>query len=240
MKVWKFGGHVMRTLFVAVAFLICIAGQPALAGIAASQIDRVVVVTGTGTGVGGMPISRYTPHLLLRGGAAIRNPRSAPEQIDIQTMRTSSPNNVGTWQIQGGELVLNFPGMQQPRRVKPNKFYTAIPARAGESLTGKYRTVSGGGNSALGGNFSVISTGEYTFYADGRFERGSSTGVGGSGVAGRATGSDGGRYRLNGYTISLMGAGGQAQNAFFVFGANPSGSKSTEIIYINASAYLRR
>jgi hypothetical protein len=236
----KVRGRAMKTFLVVIAHLICIVAQPVHAGITPSQIDRVVVVTGTGTGVGGMPIYKYDPYVLLRGGAAIRNPRSALEQIDIQSMRASSPNSVGTWQLQGGELVLNFPGMQQPRRVKPNRFYTAIPARAGESLTGRYRTVSGGGNSALGGSFSVMSTGEYTFYADGRFDRGSNTGVSGTGVAGRASGTSGGRYRLNGYTATFIGANGQTQNAFFVFGANPNGSKTTDVIYINASAYLKR
>jgi hypothetical protein len=229
-----------KIICVTALFLIFAVGPSAHAGISASQIDRVVVVTGTGSGVGGMPIYTYVPYVLLRGGVAIRNPRSALEQIDIQSMRSSSPNSVGTWQLQGGELVLSFPGTQQPRRVKPNRFYTAIPARAGESLTGRYRTVSGGGNSALGGSFSVMSTGEYTFYADGRFNRGSNTGVSGTGVAGRASGMGGGRYRLNGYTASFTGANGQIQNAFFVFGANPNGSKTTDVIYINASAYLKR
>jgi hypothetical protein len=187
-----------------------------------------------------MPIYTYMPYVLLRGGAAIRNPRTALEQIDVQSMRSSSPNSVGTWQMQGGELVLSFPGMQQPRRVKPNRFYTAIPARPGENLTGRYRTVSGGGNSAMGGSFSVLSTREYLFFPDGRFERDTNTGVSGAGVAGRASGAGEGRYRLNGYTASFTTANGQTQNAFFVFGAKPNGSKTTDVIYINASAYLRR
>jgi hypothetical protein len=213
------------------------------ADVAKLQVERVVVVTESGSGVGGMPIYVYTPYLLLRGGVAIRRPQSALDQIDIQSLRSSSPNSVGGWQAEGSELVLSFPGMRQPRRVKRNAFYVAIPAKAGEGLSGEYRTVGGGGNSALGGGLSIISSRSFRFFSDGRFERVNLAGASASGdprIAGRSGSADTGRYRLDGHTISLIDTSGRTQRAFFAFGANPDGTKTTEVIYINAVSYLRK
>jgi hypothetical protein len=180
--------------------------------------DKVIISQEYTLGVGGMMIVEFRPYLLFKDGDILRNPREAPADLDIGRSRAERPKSWGRYQIVGGKIQAQW-GDGKSQSI--DKWWVARPAKNGARLSGLYRSISGGGNTALGGSAMVVSSNQIQFNADGsfsdeRFGGGSSSSSGVSVTAG-AKQRGGGSYRLDGYTIELKTTDGRAQRLLFFF-----------------------
>ena len=150
---------------------------------------------------------------LFRNGTVVRNPIGA----DIESERAVHPKEVGTFQLQGGNLMMNFAGTPQTARFESENggcfgwdagsFCPAEVFKPGATLDGVFE-----GGASVGGG-AVMSSTAITFHADGSYTRESAasfkTTTSASTVSGGSTGADKGRYRIEGTALHLMPEGGK-------------------------------
>lgn len=168
--------------------------------ISSTAIEEVVFDLSYSYGVGGAVYPKYTPLYLFKGGAACRCSDLAPGDVDVQALRRSRPEDVGTWRKSGGKYLVTYadgesddldPSIGPPAPVPNGRLF------------GRFGSISGGGNTALGGSSIVIASKDYDFRKDGTFYQ-ESFGGGGNGVvtAGSKRGALG-QWRLDGPTLTL-------------------------------------
>jgi hypothetical protein len=165
-----------------------------------------------------MMIVEFRPYLLFKDGAILRNPRESPADLDAGRSRAEQPKSWGRYKIVGGKIQAQW---SDGKSQSINKWWVARPAKSGARLSGLYRSVSGAGNTALGGGAMVVSGSRIQFNADGsfgdeRFGGGSNSSAGVSTAAG-AKRRGGGSYHLDGYTIELKTSDGRSQRLLFFF-----------------------
>ncbi len=101
--------------------------------------------------------------------------------------------------------------------MQSSTFYRTFAASPGETLSGTYRSVGGGGNTSLGGDVMVVDARSITFDSAGRFESASTKGGSGPNSVTGATSQNAGSYRLNGHTIEMRYADGRSVTTGFYF-----------------------
>jgi hypothetical protein len=220
------------------------------AGVTGRNWDRVAGVyfrSTTAIGVGGMPYPDYAPVVLFADGSFYEPDEAPIEDLDLAAERRQHPRRWGRWTQSGERYVLtDGEGRSDDYQLQGGNFFRAFPAPAGGTLAAAYKRVSGGGNSAVGGEVTIAIASTIAFAPDGRFADGTSVGALGSGDTsgvGTSAGSDrrgGGRYTLSGHTLVLTGADGQVRRRFFAFGS--SGTPATidrDMLFIGDSSYVK-
>lgn len=119
-------------------------------------------------GVGGAAYPVYKLVVLFADGVACQCLEVAVDDIDVEAIRRESPERVGSWTRSGADYVVRWTGVSKPETLKvsvgPPK-----PLPGSSSLRGKYQSISGGGNTALGGGVISASVKDLQFFADGSF-----------------------------------------------------------------------
>ena len=191
------------------------------------QVEGVYFRSTTGVSVGGMVTIDYEPLILLRDGSYYEIDDAALEDVDLAAERQAKPRRFGRWTRSGAGFDLTGTGGKPiSYRLQDGSFFKAFPAGAGETLSRGYRRLSGGGNSALGGDVTIAGSSRYDFRPDGSYGRGGSVGATNSGATtgvgsalGRRRAPEGGRYALDRHTLTLTGADGRVRRHFFAFGS---------------------
>jgi hypothetical protein len=176
---------------------------PASAG-GSDRIVDVVLETGYEMGYGGMMTVVFRPRVLYKDGTYTS---------DANTPLQPQPRIDGRWRRggKGFELVGND-GKQASIAAKMR----ARPARAGQSLDGSFRSMSGVGSPNTG--VPVVATWkDLVFSPDGTLRDQRGAGVSGDGVAASSQSAESMRYRLDGYTITLTRADGSSETRLFYF-----------------------
>jgi hypothetical protein len=194
-------------------------------GLKPAQIKGVVISLSYRMGVGGYMYGFYDPYLLLTDGSIYEDPRISPYQFDVAKSKQLEPKKWGTWKQAGEMILLSWPDKERPRdRIDTfrKSWFWAKPATNGEKITGSYGTISGGGNTAFGGNVMVSSSANLTFNNSGQFTMLSvagGTNSGDFGVSSTAYSSKegAGTYLLNGYSIEMRFNNGKVQRQLFYF-----------------------
>ncbi|RVU15107.1 hypothetical protein EOE48_21085 [Methylobacterium oryzihabitans] len=190
-------------------------------------VEGVYFRSTTGFGVGGLMIVDFEPLIVLRDGTYYEIGDTALEDVDLAAERAARPRRFGRWRKAGESFVLtDSRGNANDYKPGDGSFFPAFPASAGESVGRAYRRLSGGGNSAMGGDVAVAVESRYDFRPDGSYGRGGSVGAINSG-AGTGVGSsvsrrrapEGGRYALDRHTLTLTGADGRSRRLFFAWGS---------------------
>ncbi|MEL6860777.1 MAG: hypothetical protein AAGL11_02985 [Pseudomonadota bacterium] len=165
-----------------------------------AAMEKVVFDLSYSYGVGGAVYPKYAPLYLFKGGAACRCSDLAPGDVDVHALRRSRPEDVGTWRKSGGKYLVTYADGESDELDPAIGPPATIP---NGRLFGRFGSIGGGGNTALGGNSIVIASKDYDFRADGTFSQ-ESFGGGGNGVvtAGSKRGSVG-QWRLDGATLTL-------------------------------------
>lgn len=168
--------------------------------ISSGAIEKVVFDLSYSYGVGGAVYPKHTPLYLFKGGGACRCSDLAPGDVDVQALRRSRPEDVGTWRKAGGKYLVTYADGETDE-LDPSIGPPAIIP--GGRLFGRFGSIGGGGNTALGGNAIVIASKDYDFRANGTFYQ-KSFGGGGNGVvtAGSKRGALG-QWHLDGATLTL-------------------------------------
>ena len=215
-----------------------------------AQVEGVYFKAYTSFGVGGMVTVDYEPLVLFRDGSYYEIEGDALEDVDLAASRHAKPIKWGRWAraADGGFTLTDSRGRASQTRLQGGSFFKAFPAEAsGNRLAAKYSRVSGGGNSALGGELTIAAKRDLTFAADGRYMSAGSAGAIGSGdISGVGTATYSrrppggvGRYRIERYTITLTEPNGQARRQFFAFGSHHTPAQlDTDMIFVGDRVFV--
>jgi len=193
-------------------------------------------------GVGGMMIQDFQPVVLFRDGSYYRVEGPALEDIDLAAARASKPVRWGRWQKSGtGYVLIDEKGKaSKPLLLQDGQFFKAYGAEAGGGKLGAiYTRVSGGGNTALGGDTIIASQTDLSFAPDGSFSREAGGGGSNSGqwtgasVATSSRSASAGRYQIRNHTITMTQPDGSTKREFFAFGSQKTPPRiDTEMMFI--------
>ena len=165
-----------------------------------ADLERVVFDLSYSYGVGGAVYPKYAPLYLFKDGGACRCADLAPGDVELAQLRRTRPEDVGTWTRAGADYAVTYADGERDTLDASIGPPALIP---NGRLAGRFGSIGGGGNTALGGNTIVIASKDYEFRPDGTFYQESFGGGGNSFVYAGASRSTLGRWRLDGATLSL-------------------------------------
>ena len=210
-------------------------GVPGKQYVSSSQIVGVYLNENYTSGVGGMVVLEYDPVLLLRDGTAYEDFDVPPTELNIASFKKARPRRVGRWTKTAAGYSVRFNGDKSSSDLKAS--FKVKPAAAGQKLSGEYRTIGGGGNTALGGDVMVAYSNTYVFDRNGRFSGERAGGGGNSGVTVATSSKNAGTYTLSGYALRLKYNDGRVVRQLFYFYPDED-SKGKPVIGIGNSAYI--
>jgi hypothetical protein len=217
----------------------------AKAAVARAKIAAVPIKSGLGrpieatlldleyiSGVGGMVLPDYRPIVLFKDGTAVRNFEQPVADIDVANFVKAQPNDVTRWTRVAGGYSIQWPDENEADVIKdtterPKVFPT------GHRLNDYWKRLSGGGNTAMGGDVMVAVSNGYRFYADGRFSTDSAVSGSAPGVVTGSTGKDGGTYTLSGSTLMLTYGNGTIKKFSLYYG----GAINDPVLWLGGSSY---
>lgn len=214
-----------------------------------NQVDGVFFRAFTTFGVGGTVITDYEPVILFKDGSYYEIEGDPLEDVDLAASRRAKPRNWGRWSKTGRTYnFTNSQGRASDAELQNGNFFQSFPGEAsGGKLAAKYTRVSGGGNSAMGGEMTISSQSDLTFAADGRYTRASSFGAIGSGsisgvgtsVASRNRAAGVGSYKIDRHTITLTEPDGSSTRQFFAFGSRGDPAQPAQnMLFIGSRVYI--
>ncbi len=213
------------------------------------NVDGVYFRSTSGVGVGGMVTISYEPLILFKDGTYWAIGDVALEDADLAAERSAKPAGWGRWSRRGGTFALtDSDGRTDDHPLAQGTFFKALPARADDTIAGRYEHLSGGGNSALGGEMTIAIQNEITFAGDGRFTTDSDVGALGSGATSgvgvsagssrRMTGM--GQYRLEHHSLILRHPDGRTERKFFAFGSQDDPPRvDRDMLFIGDTVFLK-
>lgn len=180
-----------------------LAAWPLLAAADGARIEAVVLRPGHGTGLNGMITVEYRPAVLFGDGTWT---------ADAARALGGSARPDGRWEKAGAGWRLT--AQRDGKVVEVPAKLAARPAAPGATLEGEYRAIGGVGSALM--NVPVVAAAKtLRFHRDGRVQReqaaGSTTAVA---ATSSRSGSEG-RYRLDGWAITLEGADGRSERQLF-------------------------
>jgi hypothetical protein len=185
--------------------------------------------------------------VLLKDGRAFSDFGRPPAYIDAAADALKEPGNWGRWTRVGSEINIRWnDGETSTVPVTGDNFMTGGPKTM--RLSGQYRHVSGGGNTAFGGGNSFLSQSSYTFFPDGTFSSDSSSsfsvgpgaGADGATATGGTTGGGvRGRYDVDGYTLKLTYPDGRISRLSFAAYTQEMGDIERGTLMLNGTVYFR-
>lgn len=195
-------------------------------------------------GVGGMAGMDFEPIILFKDGSYVEIRDAALEDMDIGADRQARPRSWGKWNKAGAAFVLTgVSGKANTYELQQGQFFKAYPASAAKLLPA-YKCLSGGGNSALGGEVTIAIKSKIAFAPDGRFVEGSDVGATSSGnmsgwaTAVSASNGKNGTYVVKDHTLTLTYADGTVKREFFAFALRKTPPQpDPEMIFIGDSVY---
>lgn len=220
----------------------CAAAQQPLVSSYQPPLDGLYLHLKYVIGLGGGLTATYKAHVFLKDGTVTDDlsfyPRSSAE---LAEWRRRDPRAWGRWTRSGPTISIRW---DDPKR-KPEtweKWTDTRPGPAGFGLKGRYQSLSGGGNTALGGDVMIAAWSHYEFSPDGTVTSGGggggSSGGGGTGVSVVTSGrraEQRGRYRIDGYSLELEFSDGKNERRWFYLYPD-----SDRVIGIGNGTYLVR
>lgn len=192
-------------------------------------VDGVYFKMFQGFGVGGMLTLDYEPVVLFTDGTYYEVEGAPLEDVDLAASRRAEPSNWGRWARNGNSFTLtDWEGDADTLDLQDGQFFKAFASDAdGNRLSQSYERISGGGNTAFGGELMIVSQSELNFAPDGRYSKESFGGAMSSGAQSGTAMTAGsnrrtagiGRYTLDRHTIILTEPDGTSTRQFFAFGS---------------------
>jgi hypothetical protein len=200
-------------------------------------IDRFGFSTRPAMGVGGFIGLKIFPVVMFRDGSVLMDVEGLAFAGGLAAHRAAHADDWTRWRRQGSEYQLLNDGNW--KKLAFQNTYSTLPANF--RLAGRFRSVSGVGNLAIGGNQSVTVVSEYLFSADGRVVKsgavGATAGAGDiSTVSSQVSPAERGRYRIDGITLVMRFDDGTEEQRILV--TDPSDPKSA--IWLDGVGYTRR
>ncbi|BAZ53947.1 hypothetical protein NIES4103_66310 [Nostoc sp. NIES-4103] len=201
-----------------------------------SQIHSFGWDSRTKVGIGGFLTTDVYPVVLFRNGDALTNVKGLSFTGGLSAHKRAKPNEWTRWRNQGGKLQLarksgwKALAFQTTYQKLPNNF----------KLNGLFRSLSGTGTVAIGGNDAIAAWKEYRFFSDGRVVRGQGAGgrVGddASVAISNVAPNQRGRYRIEGLMVYINYDDGSSEHRILI--ADPKDPKTA--IWLDGVGYARR
>lgn len=201
------------------------------------QIDSFAFATRPKMGLGGFIALDIYPVVLFRNGELLTDVRGLRFAGGLDAHRAAQPGAWTRWRRDGGQLQQLKAG--QWANLPFKQTYATLPADL--RLAGRFRSVGGTGNVAVGGAQSVTVVDEYRFGADGRVVRsgavGSTAAAGDTAVATRGgPGERSGRYRVDGLLLRIdYDDGTREQRVLITDPDKPGGA-----LWLDGESYVER
>jgi hypothetical protein len=198
--------------------------------------------------VGGGIYPVYEPYILFKDGVITNDLSYYPKSnSDLDAWRKRKPREWGRWSKTGSGLSIQW---DDPKR-KPdvwNKWFVAQPGVRGASLMGRYQSISGGGNTAIGGDMMIAAWSNFQFSRDGGFTAGggsgASSGGGGTGVSVSTSSkkpTQEGRYSVQDFSITFDYGGGRRETQWFYrYPKSDQGDKGDRVIGVGSKTLTIR
>jgi hypothetical protein len=186
----------------------------------------------TSYGVGGMVTFDFDAYAVFQDGTISRD---LNEVFGDKTAR--NPKDWGRWQQSGNGFNVTW-NNGKTKKLGGSLFYRTFASSSGDRLEGLYRSLGGGGNTALGGNVMIVDSRNIQFYRNGSFEESSARGGSSGQTTTSSKNSATGTYTLNGHTIELRYADGRTLRTSFYFFPS-KGGKTADSIGIGSRVYSR-
>lgn len=188
-------------------------------------------------GIGGFIMLDIYPIVFFRNGDLLNDIEGLNFAGGIAAHRRVKPEEWTRWRRSFGKLEIHG-----EKGWETLEFQTTYPKLPNDfRLNGLFRSLSGGGTIAVGGNQSIAAWNDYRFSPDGRVVRGG--GAGGRSEAGDisvATSSvapnQRGKYRIDGLTLQIKYDDGSSESRILV--TDPKDPKS--VIWLDGVSYVRR
>jgi hypothetical protein len=192
-------------------------------GVKREQIHAVIMHLEYEAGMGGAIYPVYNAYILLKDRSIYKHPITSPTYLDIAASKISEPKKWGIWKQNGTTIITYWP-TEKPRDQngtwEKKSYYNTLPAKQGEHLEGSFKTLTGGGNTALGGDVLVVASANITFNQQGKFTLAKSAGVSSGSETWENSNSkigEAGTYILDEYSIVLNYNNGKTERRFFFF-----------------------
>lgn len=201
------------------------------------QIDSFAFATRPKMGLGGFIALDIYPVVLFRNGELLTDVSGLRFAGGLNAHRAAQPGAWTRWRRDGGQLQQLKAG--QWANLPFKQTYATLPADL--RLAGRFRSVGGTGNVAVGGAQSVTVVDEYRFGADGRVVRsgavGSTAAAGDTAVATRGgPGERSGRYRVDGLLLRIdYDDGTREQRVLITDPDKPGGA-----LWLDGESYVER
>lgn len=186
-----------------------------------SDIYSIIMHQEWQMGIGGIyPV--YNPYLLFKDGSIYSEPLVGLADMQVAASRLSEPKKWGRWKVSGTTFIIFWP-LEKPKdqndQWKKDSYENASPAKKGETIQGSFRSLTGGGNTALGGDVMVVLENTISFNQQGKFIMASATGISGDDIWDQhnSKSNEAGSYILDGHTIELKFNNGKTERRFFYF-----------------------
>lgn len=202
-----------------------------------ARIDSFAFDTRPKMGLGGFIALDIYPVVLLKGGELLTDVRGLRFAGGLAAHRAAHPDRWTQWRRAGGKVQALKDGAWTA--LPFDNTYARLPPDL--RLAGRFRSTSGVGNLAVGGQQSVTVVDEYRFSPDGRVVRtgavGSTAQAGGTRVVTRGgPGERAGRYRLDGLLLRIdYDDGSREQRVLITDPAKPGG-----VLWLDGESYVER
>ncbi len=198
-----------------------------------AQIESFGFDTRMTMGVGGFMGLDVFPVVLFKNGDALKDVEGLSFTGGLAAHRRAKPNSWTRWRRSGGKLQLAT--TDEWSALAFQVLYPSLPADF--RLNGRFRSLSGAGNAAIGGTQSVAAWRVYAFTPDGRVVRDNGAGGGSADVAVSSVApSQRGRYRTDGLVLHITYDDGSRESRILI--TNPNDPKSA--IWLDGTGYTRR
>ncbi|MFB2119051.1 hypothetical protein [Parapedobacter sp. 2B3] len=188
--------------------------DPATPGLG-SNVERISLLLDYEAGYGGYVYPVHNPYVFFKDGRYVKEPKIPVNELNLDALTTEQAVNWGTWKRSGSDVILTNRDGDDSEKEWPGA--QAFAAKKGESLSGAFGSISGGGNLAVGGTVGVISYSSMTFTPDGWFTNEKLGGGTNSDHSAFSRQTSAGRYELDGYTITLNFNNGDTKRFFFCY-----------------------
>lgn len=205
------------------------------------QIDSFGFDSRATMGIGGFMTMKTFPIVLFRDGTALLEIEALARPAELAAHRRANPGDWSRWRREDGELQLERRGKDGTawQKLYFQATYPRLPE--GFRLDGRFRSLAGVGNLAVGGTDSVVAYQEYSFAPDGRVLRGGGAGSSATGgdfsvATASAAPARRGRYRIDGLLLAIDWDDGSRESRLIV--ADPKDPKTA--IWLDGTGYVRR
>nr|MCU0227604.1 hypothetical protein [Bryobacterales bacterium] len=180
-------------------------------------LDAVRLRLGVQIGVGGMASPTFLPFIFFKDGWVTDDLSVYPTtQSEFDQWKRRKPRAWGRWTVHGDTIQIQW---NDPKRKHDDsrKWLSTRPGAPGLQLSGRYRSLVGGGDAAMGGETTTAGWNELEFQPGNllRMQGGAMASVGARVGATAVRKPILYRYQLDGYQIRLKGPDGQEEVRWF-------------------------